>query len=198
MVNLNFENEAQYISLLKNGNKAAFEVLYDHYSNLLYSKILFMTKIPDVADDLVQEIFLKTWEKRASINEELSFKAWLYKISENAVYDYYRKLAVDSRMQKHFLQTYVELYNQTEDYILNKERASLLEKALSQLPEQRKLIFKLCKIEGKSYQEVAALLNISASTVSNQLVKGTKNIKNYVFFHSKEFLLFMVAIYLRR
>lgn len=198
MVNLNFENEAHYISLLKNGNKAAFEVLYDHYSNLLYSKILFMTKIPDVADDLVQEIFLKTWEKRASINEELSFKAWLYKISENAVYDYYRKLAVDSRMQKHFLQTYVELYNQTEDYILNKERASLLEKALSQLPEQRKLIFKLCKIEGKSYQEVAALLNISASTVSNQLVKGTKNIKNYVFFHSKEFLLFMVAIYLRR
>lgn len=157
-----------------------------------------MTKVSAVADELLQDIFLKVWENREQINEDLSFQAWLYRIAENSVYDYYRRLARDVKMREHTLRTFAQLYNHTEDYILNKERSQLLEKALSRLPPQRQLIFKLCRLEGKSYEEAATLLNISTSTVSNQLVKATKNIKDYVFFHSKEFLVFIIALYLKR
>ena len=156
-----------------------------------------MVKLTEVTDELVQDIFLKVWERRGEINENLSFQAWLYRIAENMVVDYYRRLALDLKMRKHMLETYAELYNQTEDYILNKERAQLLDKALQLLPPQRQVIFRLCRLEGKSYEEAASFLNISTSTVSNQLVKATKNIKDYVFFNSKEFIVFIVALYLR-
>lgn len=195
---INENPDTNVLTLLKAGDKTAFETLYLAYSNNLYAKILSMTKIPDVADELLQDIFLKVWEKRTTIKEELSFKAWIYKIAENSVYDHYRKLARDKKMQDYLLKTFAELYNHTEDYILNKERATILDKALSRLPEQRKIIFKLCRLEEKSYQEVAEILNISTSTVSNQLVKATKNIKDYVFFHSREFLVFIIVFYLRK
>jgi RNA polymerase sigma-70 factor (family 1) len=197
MINENFEGEQQWLSLLKEGDRGAFDIIYKFYSNRIYSRILSMVKLPEVTDELVQDIFLKVWEKRLSINESLSFQAWVYKIAENIVYDYYRKLTLDVKMRNHMLKTYAELYNETEDYILNKERTQLLDKALAQLPAQRQLIFKLCRIEGKSYEEAASLLNISTSTVSNQLVKATKNIKDYVFFNSREFIIFAIALYLK-
>lgn len=197
MINENFDDELRQLSLLKNGDRDAFDAVYKFYSNPIYSRILSMVKLPEVTDELVQDIFLKVWEKRNDINETLSFQAWLYKIAENMVYDYYRRLALDVKMRSHMLETYAELYNETEDYILNKERVQLLNKALDQLPPQRQLIFKLCRIEGKSYEEAASLLNISTSTVSNQLVKATKNVKDYVFFNSREFMIFMIAIYLK-
>lgn len=197
MINENFDGERQWLSLLKEGDRSAFDAIYKFYSNRIYSRILSMVKLPEVTDELVQDIFLKVWEKRLNINESLSFQAWVYKIAENIVYDYYRKLTLDVKMRNHMLDTYAELYNETEDYILNKERTQLLDKALAQLPAQRQLIFKLCRIEGKSYEEAASLLNISTSTVSNQLVKATKNIKDYVFFNSREFIIFMIALYFK-
>ncbi len=198
MINDNFADERHWLSLLKNGERKAFDVIYQHYSYPIYARILAMTKIHDVADELLQDIFLKVWEKRDSIDESLSFQAWIYKIAEHTVYDHYRKMSRDARMREDLVRNFAELYNHTEDYILNKERTSLLEKALRRLPAQRQLIFQLCRIEGKSYEEAAAILNISTSTVSNQLVKATKSIKDFVFFNSREFLIFMIAFYLRK
>jgi len=197
MINENFQDEKKWISLLKEGNREAFDVLYNFYSKGIYNRILAMIKIPEVTDELLQDIFLKIWEKRIDINESLSFQAWLYKIAENIIFDYYRRLALDIKMRKYMLETYVELYNHTEDYILNKERVQLLDTALKLLPPQRQAIFKLCKLEGKSYEEAASLLNLSTSTVSNQLVKATKNIKEYIFFNSREFMIFIIALYLK-
>ena len=198
MINENFADEKYWLSLLKQGERKAFDAIYRFYSNRIYSRILAMTKVPEVTDELVQDIFLKVWEKREAIDVSLSFQAWLYKIAEHTVYDHYRKMARDAKMREHLLQNFAELYNQTEDYILNKERADLLDKALQRLPQQRQLIFKLCRLEGKSYDEAATILNISTSTVSNQLVKATKSIKDFVFFNSREFLIFMIAFYLRK
>ncbi|MEJ2884093.1 RNA polymerase sigma factor [Pedobacter sp. GR22-6] len=198
MVNDNFADERHWLSLLKNGERRAFDAIYQHYSHPIYARILAMTKLPELADELLQDIFLKVWEMHDRIDESLSFQAWIYKIAEHTVYDHYRKMARDAKMREHLLRNFAELYYHTEDYILNKERINLLEKALQRLPAQRQLIFKLCRIEGKSYEEAAAILNISTSTVSNQLVKATKSIKDFVFFNSREFLIFMIAFYLRK
>lgn len=198
MINDNFADERQWLSLLKQGDRKAFDAIYQHYSHPIYARILSMTKITDVADELLQDIFLKVWEKRVSVDESLSFQAWIYKIAEHTVYDHYRKMARDAKMRADLLRDFAELYNHTEDYILNKERTNLLEKAVQSLPAQRQLIFRLCRIEGKSYEEAASILNISTSTVSNQLVKATKSIKDFVFFNSREFVIFMIAYYLRK
>lgn len=156
-----------------------------------------MVKISEIADELLQDVFLKVWLKKETIDSERPFKAWLYTIAQNTVYDYYRKLAQNKKMQDHLMNTFAAFYNQTEDYIYNKERSAVLQEAIEQLPPQRKEIFRLCKLEEKSYKEVAEHLNISVSTVSNQLVQATKAVKDHVFFHSKEFLVFVIALYLK-
>jgi RNA polymerase sigma factor (sigma-70 family) len=99
-------------------------------------------------------------------------------------------------MQQHLIETFSQFYNQTEDYLFNKERQAILTKALDNLTPQRREIFKLCKIEGRSYKEVAEMLSISPSTVSNQLVSATKTVKDYVFFHSGDlFMLYLAAVF---
>ena len=195
--NLQDSEELQYLDGLKNGQREAFDFIYKKYSKPLLSKLHRMVKSPEIVDELLQDIFLKVWTNRAAIDPEKSFKGWIFTIAQTTVFTYYRKLALDKKMQQHVLEVFVEFYEQTEEYIFNKERVQLLNSAVEQLPAQRKEIFRLCKIEGKSYQEAAEILSISPSTVSNQLVSATKAVKQYVFFHSREFLIFCIAAYLK-
>jgi len=189
--------EVRYLDGLKNGQRSAFDFIYKKYSKPLLSRLQRMVKSPEIVDELLQDVFLKVWTNRGDIDLDKSFKGWIFTIAQTTVFTYYRKLALDKKMQKHLLEVFVEFYEQTEDYIFNKERVQLLSSAIEQLPPQRKEIFKLCRIEGKSYQEAAQLLSISPSTVSNQLVSATKSVKRYVFFHSQEFLLFCIAAYFK-
>lgn len=190
--------ELKHLEDLKEGRREGFDYIYTRYSKMLLPKMQRMIKNPEIADELLQDVFLKVWLNKSEIDITKSFTGWIFTIAQNTVYAYYRKLALDVKMQKHLLETFAEFYDQTEDYILNKERVSLLNDAVEKLPTQRKEIFKLCKIEGKSYQEAADLLSLSSSTVSNQLVSATKYIKRYVFFHSQEFIIFCIAAYLKK
>ncbi|MRX48087.1 sigma-70 family RNA polymerase sigma factor [Pedobacter sp. HX-22-1] len=101
-------------------------------------------------------------------------------------------------MQDYFIESFANLYSETEDYLLNKERNAILNAALETLSPKRREIFKLCKFEDKSYKEVADILQISPSTVSNQLVAATKSIKEYIFLHSQEFLMICIGLYLEK
>jgi RNA polymerase sigma-70 factor (ECF subfamily) len=195
--NLHDKEELKYLEDLKDGRRDAFDFIYARYSKMLLPKMQRMVKLNEVVDELLQDVFLKVWLNRAKIDLDQSFKGWIFTIAQNTVYGYYRRLAQDVKMQKHLLETFAEFYDQTEDYIFNKERVELLNQAIEKLPAQRKEIFKLCRIEGKTYQEAAEILSLSPSTVSNQLVSATKYIKRYVFFHSQEFIIFCIAAYLK-
>jgi len=196
--NLNDSDELRYLEYLKNSRREGFDFIYSRYSRLLLPKIQRMVKNNEVADELLQDIFLKVWINRNDIDLSKSFKGWIFTIAQNTVYGYYRKLALDIKMQKYLIETFAEFYNQTEDYIFNKERYALLNLAIDKLPAQRKEIFKLCRLEGKTYQEAAEILAISPSTVSNQLVNATKYVKRYVFFHSQEFIMLCILAYLKK
>ncbi|MRX48086.1 sigma-70 family RNA polymerase sigma factor [Pedobacter sp. HX-22-1] len=89
------DDERELVKDLVKGDQNAFNLLYQKYSSLIYQKIFLMTKYEHIADELLQDIFLKIWSNRANINPDKSFKAWLYTIAQNVVYDYYRKLAND-------------------------------------------------------------------------------------------------------
>ncbi|KLT65784.1 RNA polymerase [Pedobacter sp. BMA] len=188
----------KYLEYLKEGKREGFDFIYAKYSKLLLPKMQRMVKITEVVDELMQDVFLKVWLKREEIDLSRSFAAWIFTIAQNTIYAYYRRVALDVKMQRYLLETFAEFYEQTEDYLFNKERVELLNQAIEKLPAQRKEIFKLCKIEGKSYQEAAEIMSLSASTVSNQLVSATKYIKRYVFFHSKEFIMLCIAAYLKK
>jgi RNA polymerase sigma-70 factor (family 1) len=184
------------IELIKAGSTQALALIYDQYSPQLYTKILSMVKDVEIAKELLQDVFLKIWNNRERIDTGQAFKSWMYTIAVNMVYDYYRKLSRDTKMQQDLLQHFAELYYTTDNDFIDGRR-DILDKALAELPPQRLAVFKMCKIEGVSYQEAAEKLGISPSTVSNHLVKATKTVKEYIF-NSKELLILLISYHFGR
>ncbi|WP_316816154.1 RNA polymerase sigma factor [Pedobacter nyackensis] len=173
-------NEQDILLKLKGGEEPAFGKLYVHYSEMIYARLLRLLKDTDVADEIIQDLFLKIWEKREQINTTQSFKSYLYTIAENLVYDHFRKVARDRKLQEKFRRITTELYTHTEEDLLSKESKEIIDKAIATLSPQRKTAFILCKVEGRSYDEAAEIMGVSASTVSNHLVKANVSIREYL------------------
>ncbi len=172
--------ETDLLTSLRRGDEHAFEILYERYSSQIYSNILRMVKSVEVAEDLLQLVFIRVWDKRSTLDIDKSFKSFLYRIAENIVYDYFRKAARDrdllSKMMLHGEASYLHI----EHWVDEKENKAVLEKALAKLPPKRRQIYQLCKLEGHSYSQISEMLGISPSTVNDHIVKASKTVKEYL------------------
>ncbi|TKC03927.1 RNA polymerase sigma factor [Pedobacter frigoris] len=163
---------------LKAGDNAAFDFFYKQYRARIYSNILKMLKSPELASDVLQEVFVSLWNNRNSIDPEQSFDNYILRIAQNKVYDFFRKASRDKKLAEKLIALSVgDEYNPIEEGLHLKWNLSLLEKEIELLPPKCREVFKLCKVEGKSYNEVAELLNISTATVNNHIVKATRILK---------------------
>ena len=169
--------EKEYISRIAQGDPAAFHAIYEYYSPRIYAKLLKVLKSKELAADILQDLFSIIWQKRAHIDPDKSFNAFLFKISDNLVIDLFRKAKRDQELIHKLLKAGIEVTENTEDWLFRKENEAWLEKAIQTLPAQRQTVFRLCKLENKSHEDVSKLLNISRSTVNNHLVKAIQNLK---------------------
>lgn len=174
-------NEKDFLVQLREGDGSALDYFYRQYSLRIYHKLMKLVKVEVIAEELLQDVFVKVWEKRHLIDPEQSFRSYLFVIAQNLVFDFYRKLARDERLQGEIKALSSEVYKHVEEDIYMKETHDILNEAIDKLPSQQKLVFTLCKLEGKSYEDVSAILGISTSTINNHIVKATKNIKGYFF-----------------
>ena len=175
-----FADEKELLLLLKQGHEAAFEEIYKLYSSRIFGNIYKMVKSESIAQELLQEVFIKVWNNRTGIDPENSFRSYIFRIAENSVYDYFRNASRDRKMQSHILVITTEHYDHIEELMLRKENNAILDKAISSLSPQRQLVFRLCKLDGKSYDEVSRELGISVSTISDHIVKANKAIREFL------------------
>ncbi|MEC5142907.1 RNA polymerase sigma-70 factor [Chitinophaga sp. 212800010-3] len=169
---------------LQQGDTGAFITLYNQYHPSLYTYILHFINIPELAEDVLQEVFTKIWEIRERINPELCFSGYLYRITRNRVFKLLKKISADEQLRT---QTMQELHRQTEDAdtrLLWKQYESLLHEAIAQLPPQRQRVFRLCREESKSYEEVATELGISRNTVKEHMVLAMRSIQFFLYKHT--------------
>lgn len=171
--------EKELVLLLKEGDRSAFGQLYHNYRVRLYHNIFKMIKSDEDAEELLQELFVKIWLNRQNLDPERSFKAYLFKVSENLAYDFFRKAALNRKLENYLTTTASGDANSIERYIYFKESSMLVNQAIENLPPRRKEIYKLCKIEGKSYEEVSKSLGISISTINEHIVKATKAVRKF-------------------
>ena len=176
---------------LRQGKERAFNTLYQRYFKRIYRKVFSMVKNEPVADELVQELFLKIWQKRGEINPEHSFEAFLYTIAQNLVYDYFRKVAKDQRLTARLLLHAADYYLQSDELLETKESRQMLMKAIDQLSPQRKLVFTYCKLEGKSYEEASRELGISVATVNSHMTHSLRTVREYML---KNYNIAMIAL----
>ena len=184
MLSFSPPDEMELLSLLKQGNEQAFEKIYNLYSSRLFGNIYRMVKSESTAQDILQEVFVKIWHNRAAIDPDKSFRSYLFRIAENRVYDFFRKAARDKKIQARLFAAATEEYEHIEEMIYRKENVLLLQKAIDSLSPQRQQVFRLIKLDNKSYEEVSRQLGISVSTISDHIVKGNKAIREYLFSHN--------------
>ncbi|MDE1193348.1 MAG: RNA polymerase sigma-70 factor [Arachidicoccus sp.] len=173
-------HENEKLILLKKGNEKAFDDIYKKYGLYVYRNIFQMVKMENVAEELTQEIFIKIWETKDLIDPEKPFVPYLIKIISNKVIDFFRKTTRDNKLKKELLQACVQITDCPEKSILKKEVDAIVQNAIQNLPSKQQIVFYLCKIEGRTYEETARVMGISIATVNNHIVKATKSIKTYL------------------
>jgi RNA polymerase sigma-70 factor (family 1) len=180
------------VMLLQKGNVAAFDSLFEVYSQKLFGFALKYFKNETEAEELVQDVFVKVWENRQTLKSELSFKSYLFTIALNQIRKYFNKKATSLRYLES-LQNDPELIEshaiQEDDYELTLRQINLI---IEQMPPRRREIFTKSKLEGKNSKEIASELNISAGTVDNQVSEALRFIRTRLKSENLALLLFAV------
>jgi RNA polymerase sigma-70 factor (family 1) len=173
------QKEKLLLVRLNQGDSRAFEELYDSYKLRLAGNLYKLLKSDELAKEVLQDLFLKVWDNRAQIDPEKSFRSYLFRIGENMVNDFYRRAARDKRLRDQLVQANSEIYSHIEEQLFFKEDSGLLKEAIELMPPQRKLVYTLCKMEGRSYKEVEELLGINAKTINSHLFQANKFLKEH-------------------
>jgi len=178
------ETDSILISLLKTGNRNVFESVYNkYYGNLFtYSKSYVLNA--EVAQEMVQDTFLKLWEKKESLNDDTNIQALLYRIARNNCFNYLKRLKVEqnyleySKSKKTVLElNELALRQSSAEKIISEELEEKINDAIESLPPRCSLVFKMSREQGKKYKEIAGELNISIKTVENQIQKALKELR---------------------
>lgn len=183
MAYLPHTDEKELLHGLQSGDYAAFDAFYALYSDRIYGKLLRFIKVPAHAEEMLQDVFMKVWEKRENIDPDKPFKAYLFRIAEHLISDFYRRAVKDQRLYAHLLHSASVAVHGMEDEDegeLYEQQWAQLNEAIAQLPPKARAVYVLCKIEGKSYQEVSEQLGISTATISNHITKANQLIRTYL------------------
>jgi len=172
------ENEKELFALISRGDEAAFTKIFHEYNKRLYPFVLKMIKSGVLAEEIVQNVFVRLWTNRGQLSTIENHQAYIFTIAANSTRDHLKKLASEARVIKEVMQSMPDRHsNDVEDLMLLNECRSILDIAVEMLPPQRQLIFRLSREEGKNYDEIAAELRISKNTVRNQLVEALRYIR---------------------
>lgn len=173
-------DEKDLVTLLKQGDEAAFESLYHLYSKRLMGFLIKSVKSGTLASELLQDTFIKIWQGRENIDPEQSFRSYLFRVSENVVFDFFRKAARDKALRAILMNSACEEYSHVEETLCIKENAQIINDLINRLPPKRREVFQLIKMEDRTYNEVSHTLSISPSTISDHIVKATKFIRQHL------------------
>lgn len=188
-----YKDNAELIIHLQKGDENAYVYLVKTYHRPLFVYALSLTNDHDMAEDIVQDVFIKTWEFRLRLKSERNIKSFLYKITYNEFVNLYRKNQIVSELEK----TYVEALDEAIDdgnAELLKQKIVILTESIDKLPEKCKEVFLLSKQEGLTNIEISEYLNISSKTVEGHLTKAYSFLREQIGDKLKTILFLLFGI----
>ena len=168
-------NTTTSIKPLSAGSEQEFEQLFKEHFKSLYAYAFTILKNEAIAEETVQNVFYKIWEKKVPDNIQISLKAYLYKAVYHESLNYLKHQKIKARYQLHVMQQSNNHNDQgASRKILVKELEEKLRDAMNALPQQCRTIFQLSRFEGLKYQEIADQLGISKHTVNDHIKASLK------------------------
>jgi len=175
----------------------AFRQLFDLYADRLHAAVYNYTKSRFVAEELVQEVFIRLWKHRSQLNEVLDPTAYIYRAVFNHINTYLKKAANERRILDKALSWVVPAHNELQQQLETNEMARIITAAVERLPGQKKIIYRLSREQGLSYQQIADELHLSPNTVKNHLVEAMKLLRGYLKDHAWELTVLISSILLK-
>lgn len=178
MKNADTCDEQELVMRLRKGDYLAFDALYGKYALHVAHKIKKLVKLPEITEELHQEVFLRVWEQRKNLRPDNPFLPFLLRIARNISIDYFRKAVRSKQFETRIQASFAEFHCDVEEHIVFKETHATIGRAIRKLPPKRLEIFTLCKLEGKSYEEAAASSGVSLSTVKDHMHRAMRFLRD--------------------
>lgn len=176
--------EAEILDRIRNGEIKAFETVFRAYYQSLCLFSFRYLKRTDLAEEIVQEIFVNIWDKRSDLQLETSLKSYLFRAVHNNSLKYLQHQKVVGKHARYQIERKELFFEEPVNNIQVAELKNLLEKAFSSMPQKTREIFELSRNEGLKYQEIADNLGISIKTVEAHMGTALKilreNLKEYL------------------
>lgn len=169
------------VTALQQDSMAAFDTLYQMHHQAVYRNICKLVPQQEVAEDLLQEVFLALWEHRSSLDTNKQAAGWLFVVSYNKSISWLKKSLRESKA----LQTMPAWHTAPEETLATEElyqhQLHALNNAVDQLPLRKKQAFRLCRLEGRTYEEAGSMLGISSATVKEYVKSAAQLIRQQLF-----------------
>lgn len=196
MSNDDLNSDSYWVKELKNHNKKVFRTVFDTYRHDVYAYSLSLLKQKEYAEEIVQEVFLKVWLNRESLDHRYSFKSYIFTITRNLTLNFLRKAAYDNKLREEIFYYKQKHYNSVELSIQDREFEDIKQQVIELLPPRRKSIFVKARFEGKTYKDISGEMGISVSTVKNQMSKALETIRDFLRVH-EDITITMVVLLVR-
>ncbi|OCB75772.1 hypothetical protein B0A79_03340 [Flavobacterium piscis] len=172
-------DQSKLLYELSQGNELAFTKLYNEYKNIVFSTALKITKSRMLAEEVVQDVFLKIWQNHENLGEITNIENYLFIISRNHIFDMIKKIARDTSLvvDSNYKSTST---NDTEDAIKDDQYNIILNQIVDQLPPQQQKIYKMAKWDGLSHQKIGEDLGISTETVKKHMAQALKFVRTKI------------------
>ena len=177
--------EKELIASLKQGEASAFKVLVENYQDRVYYSVLNILHNGVEAEDTAQETFIQVYESISGFKEESSLATWIYRIAIRKALEKIRK-----QKNRQRLHSIVPWWMPSEEKSVdaaylnpginneNKEKATLIFKAISELPHNQRVAFTLIRVQGMKHEEVSEIMQLSIKAVESLLSRAKENLKN--------------------
>ncbi len=189
---MNSSNLESVLHRVVKGDQLAFREIFESFSPKVYGFALKLTHSEELAQEVVQDVFMKIWVSRESLSTVNYFPSYLYTVTRNHAFNMMKRLALEQRVKENIRKEISEVHEDPQETSVYQDYHHMLVHAISQLPPQQRLVYSLCHQKGLKYDEVARELNISRLTVKTHMQKALRTIKS----HFKAGVTFLALIFL--
>lgn len=187
-------NEKELLSLSAAGDASAFATLFRIYRHKLYSFLLRATGSPEMAEDIIQDIFLKLWKDRAGLEQIEQFGGYIYRMAQHRVINSMKRMAKETLILTELGKVQSSSAPDAESRLSMQEVTNNLQSALNKLTPKQKLVYTLSRERGLKHEEIAQHLNISPSTVNNHMIEALRMIRQQLHTTPEAFTVLVIML----
>lgn len=176
----NDQQEKVLLERCSKGDREAFSFLYIEYLQPLYRHTYLFLKCRESSEEIVQDVFIKLWEKRADLIKIKSFRSYVYHMTKNMVMDHIRRSHMEYKALNRIQPQSDISENTSENLLIYKDYLGIAQEAINQLTEKRRTIFLMRTQQDLSIDQIAADLHISRSVVKKQYYTSVTLVREHI------------------